>query len=341
MDFSLGAFLTELPKASLQWSSILDPKTNENVALSQLKKNISKLAENSNSNVLNAAANAILEKLFQVAEKKLKIQKCSVKDLRTFILQRRINNNDLHLALKELTSQKLPVNVSVPNKVSQNIATDIRTKRDQLSLVFHPHDADHLESIIKTLLQYNMSEEELYQLVNLILKEKPLLNTGKGLGKMPRNSININDLKHYLDKLRNQENQRNAMKKIEKKRYNWMQARDDLKFSNSELLFPKEKRRRGFVQRMIQRYSTPLGVSEAIAHTRLSNGEPKDFMIFNIGDHSKTVNSVRINDSIFNVNYQDLYGVINSSILPPDETLSIINDLATENWKLACGYLLR
>ncbi|CCH59214.1 hypothetical protein TBLA_0B03750 [Henningerozyma blattae CBS 6284] len=64
--------------------------------------------------------------------------------------------------------------------------------------------------------------------------------------------------------------------------------------------------------------------------------EPKEFLIYDLGSQKnvKIIDPNKFDQAFFNINYKDIFSIINSSSRPPDEALGIINKVEQEGWKL-------
>lgn len=62
--------------------------------------------------------------------------------------------------------------------------------------------------------------------------------------------------------------------------------------------------------------------------------ESKELLVYELTTKTERIAPLSNDNSLFNINYKDLFGIINSSGSAPEEILSVINRFENKGWKL-------
>ncbi|CDF91072.1 ZYBA0S09-04170g1_1 [Zygosaccharomyces bailii CLIB 213] len=309
-------------KVPPSWDVLFNPKTPKPQSVKIFRQKLSDLIDNNVDRTSNPQMMISLEFLFQRASVPTKNFRKSLTALYRLILQRRIPDDDIYRAIAQASRENV-VNLTVPKEID-------RVDRGQQRPFFqiHPGKDEHLGKVLKGIRNNDNAQSK-------PITRKDLFQEMEGHADSNIQShIDLDSLQEYLDKAEQGKKQQKYAWE-EQKKYRWDCASGDLpKMSAASLLFPGSVKtpRRPMLKMGHRLWRSPS--STGSSYDSRSQQKPKDLLIYNLDKHSKVVIPPTHSNSIFNINYRDLFGVINSSGRAPQEILDIINKLESDGWTL-------
>lgn len=309
-------------KVSPNWDVLFNPKTSKPQSMKIFRQKLSDSIDGSVDPTTNPQMMVSLEFLFQRASVPTKNFRKSLTALYRLILQRRIPDDDIYRAIAQATRESV-INLTVPKEID-------RVDKGQHRPFFqiHPGKDEHLGKVLKGIRNDDNAQSK--PITRRDLFQEREVHASSNI----QSHIDLGSLQEYLDKAeQGKKHQKYAWE--EQRKYRWDYASGDLpKMSAARILFPGSAKtpRRPMLKmgQLLWRLSPSTGSS----YDSRSQQKPKDLLIYNLDKHSKVVIPPTHSNSIFNINYRDLFGVINSSGRAPQETLDIINKLENDGWTL-------
>ncbi|GAV55010.1 hypothetical protein ZYGR_0AS03330 [Zygosaccharomyces rouxii] len=304
-------------KKPLSWELVFDQKTPRSKAILVFKQKLSESIENrSVAYTSNPHTKKALDALIQRSSiSELSFEK-SVLSLYKLILQRRIPDDEVYDVISQVSAKNV-VNVAIPSSSSPNNVDDIQEKP---SLHIHPEQKDHMGEVIKEIGNQGkpITKGDLFQNQEVKCETSP-----------SHSHIDVGSLQKFLHKAEQEKNQKKYAWEGTRL-YNWdLNLNDSPRLTAGSLIFAhKSKPSRRSVSKLLQRST------EKTRHDSQAQKKPKDLLIYNLEKRSEVVLPASHTNSIFNINYRDLFGVINGSGRTPEETLAVINQLETKGWQL-------
>lgn len=308
----------------IDWNIVFSPNSSKRRALNQFKKNLIYLVERGESPRAGSQEFQVVESLSGQGTR-------STRKLYEMIIQHRINENEVWEAIVKANRRDL-ANITVPKKLKGH--TNAHPKRQTLLKII-PQTVDHLEDVIDKV--------EKKRAVEPILGEKPIVFDelkSKDEKSTPNQSnvrdIDVESLGNYLQKAGKDGEMRRKYTWESPRKFSWEQATNEpFNLSPGEVLFPSA---------MYKRYKTkPLESIKRKASSVLSpdgrglgleKNTPTELLIYNLVSRKERVIPLTNDNSLFNINYKDLFGIINSSKNAPEEMLNAINEFESKGWKL-------
>lgn len=322
LPLSLHRCLSKRARVSSGWDVVFNPKTSKHQCLEIFRQKLSDSIDGNVNPTSNPQMMASLNFLLRRASISEQNFKKSLMALYKLILQRRIPEDEIYSAILQASDDRL-VNLTVPHEIDT-----AQQGHQRPSLQIHPGKGEHLGKVLRSIR--NNEDEQNRQLTKGELFQDP----GELREAAVQSHINLQSLQEYLNKAEQGKKQKKYAWE-EQRRYTWDHfTNDSPKMSAGRLFFGHEtKPARRSISKVIQRLWRTTSVTGSI-HGTSSSKEPKDLLIYNLDRHSKVLIPAAHSNSVFNINYRDLFGVINSSGRAPQETLDAINALEADGWKL-------
>lgn len=301
----------------MSWKLVFDQRTPRPQAIWMFKQKLSESVENrslayTSDPHIREALNTLIKRS-SISE--LSFEK-SIQSLYKLILQRRVPDDEVYDAISQVSAKEV-VNVAIPPSSSSK---DIDSDQERPSLHIHPEQRDHLGEVIKEIGNHGkpVTKGDLFQ--NQEVKPE---------SSSSHSHIDVGSLQKYLHKAEQGKNQKRYAWEGSR-RYNWdRNLNDSPRLTAGNLIFAsRSKPLRRSASKVLQRSTGKT------RHDSQAQKKPKDLLIYNLGRRTKIVLPASHTNSIFNINYRDLFGVINGSGRAPEETLAVINQLETEGWQL-------
>lgn len=309
----------------LDWSLVFDPRTPRKKALNIFKKNLMGSIEGNYTPTKNSPEyNAILA----LKED----EKVSTRRLCELIMQHRIDEQRLWEVIKKAGNSHL-ANVTIPLRIEEQNTQQSRKKREQL-LKISPQDRDPIQKVLKKL-QNGEVDADASQKSSIFSSydSQDDRNTLRSQSGNSRN-IDVRSLEHYLQQAEQHESQRRKYAWEQAKKYNWEQSyQGPENLSAGQILFSAsgdKRARKGLTGGLASLFSS----SSVPDSERSTDDESKELLVYELTTKTKRIAPLSNDNSLFNINYKDLFGVINSSGSAPEEILSVINRFESEGWKL-------
>lgn len=309
------------------WSSVFNPDLNKHKAVKRFKENLFRDVENCCSPVAGSLEFKALNCLIDNNSNRDDFRKNPLMTLYNLILQRRIKDDDIYKVISTVKNTSV-INVSVPKYETTKKVGSKSQRLYQPFLKIHPEEVDHLGNVIQASIHDEKSSNYLNSPQFKGLHAATVTDTVPA----EKLDIDIKSLRKFLEKAEIETKQRRHYAWENQKRYNWEQRLANAQQpSPGKLLFGSgaesfTRSRQGFFKSLFTntRLGTPFNL----------DSEPKELLIYNLEAKSKHYIPPGNDNSIFNINYKDLFGVINKCGFPPDETLSLIKNFETQGWKL-------
>lgn len=309
----------------LDWSSVFDPRTPRKKALNIFKKNLMGSIEGSYTPTKNSPEYKAILALKED-------EKLSTRRLCELIMQHRIDEQRLWEVIKEAGNSHL-ANVIIPLRIEEQNTQQSRKKRKQL-LKISPQNRDPIQKVLKKL-QNGEVDAEASQKSSIFssYESQDDRNTSRSQSENSRN-IDVRCLEHYLQKAEQHESQRRKYAWEQAKKYNWEQNyQGPENLSAGQILFTAsgdKRARKGLIGRLASLFSSP-SVPDS---QRSTDDESKELLVYELTTKTERIAPLSNDNSLFNINYKDLFGIINSSGSAPEEILSVINRFENKGWKL-------
>lgn len=324
----------KLKKNDVNWSVVFNPKTPKNIAVNRFKEKLADAIEKEqNPKKASPECDAVQSLLLKwsVCENN---ETNSIKRLYYMVLQRRIPEDAIYDAITK-AAHKNVINVSIPKQMQPAEEYPPTTKYQPL-LKIYPQEVDHLGQVLENI-QTNDENTELNKTILNINGAEDVENNSTEADSKAQRNIDLRSLENYLRKAERDEAQRRKYAWEEQTLYNWNQpSNHSLQLSAGQLLFSSKNdlKRRPTRQTVAERlFKRPFLLSSFLKGSKY-NVQPTELLIYNLSKKLKKVIKLEDENSMFNINYKDLFGIINSSNNPPEETLTIINRFEDQGWKL-------
>lgn len=325
---------TKARKNDGDWSSVFNVKTPRNVAVNRFKAKLSNAIERKqNPKKLSLESDAI-ESLLSKCSVRENDDSNSIKRLYYMILQRRISDDTIYDAITKAAHNNV-INVSIPKHINKAQSYPLNTKYQPL-LKIYPQEVDHLGQMLQKI-QSNDENTELNKTVLNINGAQHVENSSTEPDSKAHHNIDLRSLEIYLRKAERDEAQRRKYAWEEQTLYKWNQPLNhSLELSAGQLLFRNKNDfiRRPMRQTVMERLLNRPFLITSSSNSSKHNVQPTELLIYNLSKKLKTIIKLEDENSMFNINYKDLFGIINSSNHPPEETLSVINRFEHQGWKL-------
>lgn len=308
-------------KKPLSWELVFDQRTPKPQAIRVFRQKLSELIENRNPVYINnPQIREVLKALIQKSSISEPNFEKAISSLYKLILQQRIPDDEVYQVISRVCSNDI-VNVAVPSSSLSSKVTDCGQAKPSLHI--HAEKQDHLGDVIKEIGNHDkpVTKKELFQ---------DQADTSDSLpSPLSHSHIDLGSLQEYLHKAEQEKAQRKYSWESSR-RYNWdSNLNQSPKLSAGSLIFAyKTKPSRRLVSRLLQRPTTKT------RHNLQIQKQPKDLLILNLERRSKIVIPASHTNSIFNINYRDLFGIINAPGHAPEEMLTAVNQLENESWQL-------
>ncbi|CAL9730047.1 hypothetical protein MOUN0_I05292 [Monosporozyma unispora] len=268
------------------------------------------------------------------------IQSLSTK-LNYKIQRGKINNN---LIVKRIVQFKetQPINVNIPLKVPRpqinNPSKKIKLK-PSLSLSLKDTTqgktdiVEVLDMLEAHLLNNTRNQNDLYQIFSNILEEtNPENLVGKTSHKtMDNDTINLEYLTSYLNRMETQESQKQSVLKEQQRVYNWNQSVKNMNQTNKLILndivslfnpLTWLTKKNKSLQRSVWNLNSLKQIIES------------EYMVLDLKTGNKEKYDNKAERLPINTQNKDMFEIVNNSQLPPEVTLSKIKSEQQNNWKL-------
>lgn len=254
----------------------------------------------------------------------------------------KISNNLIAKRIKQFKETQ-PINVNIPLKVSTDktkYQSENKDLKPSLSLNLTDTTSKGKTNIVEVLdllethlLNNKRNQNDLYQIFSNILEEtKPenLVNT-KSHTHPNNDTINLDHLTSYLQKMEVQESQKQSVLKEQQRVYNWNDSVKTINQANKLIvhdilslfnplswIFRKNK----FLQRSVWNLSGNKPIMEL------------SYMILDLKTGRKEKYDDKAERLPINIQNKDMFEIVNNSQLHPEESLSKIKAEQQNNWKL-------
>lgn len=313
-------------RKGLDWTPVFDPNTPKKQALKLFKKCLLQSIERDNTPAEHSPASRAIQVLSSE-------RKVSTKELCGLIMQHRIDEHSLWKAI-EIAIQSDLGNVVVPKKIGRQ-NTQSNGKKQQQLLKIRPQKKDSIQKVLNKI-QSVESHQQLSDSATIFPNHGAPIDkkdASEARSDQPQ-GIDVKSLEKYLHKVEEQGSKRRKYAWEQAKKYNWeLNFQGPLDLSAGQILFTAPGDRR--VKKNLISKLLPL-VSSTAAHLpqKLAADEQKELLVYELATKTKRITALSDDNSLFNINYKDLFGIINSSGSAPEETLSVINQFESEGWKL-------
>lgn len=307
----------------LDWSPVFDPQTPRKKALNLFKKNLLSSIE----------ANSRLAKDSPEYEaiQALKTEgKGSTRELCEMIMQHRIEEHDIWEAIK-LVNQNRLANVVVPKKIEHRSVQQGHKKPQLLKIC--PQSQDPIQKLLDKF-QNAEARKESPQKTSVFPDRETgnEVNSSQPESEQVR-SFDVRSLENYLQKAEQQESHRRKYAWEQTKKFNWEhKVEGPMDLSAGQILFsaPDKRVRKSLMEQLVAFFSR----TSAPLPQRSNDDQPKELLVYELTTRTKRIAPLSNDNSLFNINYKDLFGIINSCGSAPEETLAVINRFESEGWKL-------
>lgn len=253
------------------------------------------------------------------------------------LLTLRLSDKDI---LEGMDSVSVPVNVAIPRDItSQEEKHKVELQRRKLENIdLHPSSKVHIEELLHSLNIDTNEHEDIYRKVSLYLQKNEENKNSMGPSQHDHVDIDLNSLKKYLQNIEKKAYQKNAIdnrKKNKTRIYEWSadSFSESVPLTAGNILF-KRRPSRPF-KRLATKMSTFLNSNKG--GKNVDNGEKalkgSSLLLHSLDDNKDITVSTEFDYGFFNINFTDLFGVINASGYPPERVLDKINDIELKGWK--------
>lgn len=321
-------YYAQTAKKQDDWGSVFLPNLQRNIAIKRFKENLSRTVECNFLPPNGSFEHEALDKLIKKTSGSKEIGNKSVREIYNLILQRRINDDEIYSIIAKI-SQNSVINVSVPKKLVVEQSVEGSKGNIEPFFTIHPEGEDHLSNVLNTIQEYKSSTLKLQSIETIGVPTNTITGSSK---EALQTNIDIKSLRKYLQRAEKEEKQRKHYAWEKQKHYNWEERfSNSFKISPGRLFFADDKiiaKTRGWPN-----ISKVFFNESSVASSQIYN-DSKELLIYNLSEQSKHILPEGNKNSIFNINYKDLFGVINGSGYLPEEILPTINNFETAGWKL-------
>ncbi|CAI4054252.1 hypothetical protein SUVZ_16G1190 [Saccharomyces uvarum] len=253
------------------------------------------------------------------------------------LLTLRLSDKDI---LEGMDSVSVPVNVAIPRDItSQEEKQKVELQRRKLENIdLHPSNKVHIEELLHSLNIDTNEHEEIYRKVSLYLQKNEENKNSMGPSQHDHVDIDLNSLKKYLQNIEKKAYQKNAIDKRKKSQtriYEWStdSFSESVPLTAGNILFKRKPSRP--LKGLANRISTFLNPNKG--GKKVGNGEKalkgSRLLLHSLDDNKDITVSTELDYGFFNINFTDLFGVINASGYPPERVLDQINGIELKGWK--------
>ncbi|KOG96150.1 Mrx4p DI49_5297 [Saccharomyces eubayanus] len=253
------------------------------------------------------------------------------------LLTQRLSDKDI---LEGMNSVSVPVNVVIPRDItSQEEKLKVELQRRKLENIdLHPSSQVHIEELLRSLNIDTNKHEEIYREVSLYLQKNEDSKNSMGPSQHDHADIDLNSLKKYLQNIEKKAYQKNVIDKRKKNQtriYEWSadSFSESVPLTAGNILFKRRPSRP--LKHLANRISTFLNSNKR--GKKVGNGEKamkgSRLLLHSLDDNKDITVSAEFDYGFFNINFTDLFGVINASGYPPERVLDQINDIELKGWK--------
>lgn len=245
--------------------------------------------------------------------------KNQIKELNSLVSQKRISDDQIYKTIKSVVSPHV-INVQEPRTLRKTHVLESINSREQLypSNINVKNNKTDFDMLSKA---FNLNLDDKKQSQSCTNKTVKLESNGL-------HNITHTDLEKLRVFLQQTEKQDRDIKKMiwdSQKKYQWDHNESQLnQLSRGYMLFgSKYSNRSSFIK--FGKYKTPENFEVNI--------KPKEFLIYDLKQKTCTDCIPNLQHN-FNINYTDLFSVINGNYYSPEEVVTVINDFETKGWEL-------
>ncbi|QLL30982.1 hypothetical protein HG536_0A07970 [Torulaspora globosa] len=308
----------------LDWDMVFNPRSSKRKALNQFKKNLLYLAE---KGLTPSAGSQEYEAVRYLSCQGTR----SIRKLCEMIMQHRVNEHQVWEAIVRV-SHRDPANIAVPQKLetSSRVHPKLRPM-----LKIRPQAVDLLEDVIDKVEKSQAKEPSSREDAVAFDEPKPR-NCTSSIKQRNIQDIDVQSLGNYLQKAGQYGERRRRYTWENQRHFSWEHATNGpFTLSAGEVLFPNpmyKRYKKKPLENLKHKASTILSLGNK--GSRYEQDKPTELLVYNLVSKKQRVIPVSNDSSLFNINYKDLFGIINSSKNAPEETLSIINQFEGKGWTL-------
>ncbi|CAI4038928.1 hypothetical protein SMKI_06G2800 [Saccharomyces mikatae IFO 1815] len=253
------------------------------------------------------------------------------------LLTQRLTDKDI---LEEMNLAASPINVTIP----RDITSQEEKKKNELQLRkagnmdLHPSKKMHIEELLQSLNLDMNDHEEVYKKLSFYLQNNGDNRTSEDSLKPKNVNIDVKSLKWYLQNIEKKAHRKNVVnekKKSQTRTYQWKTESfpETVSLTAGNIIF---KRKPSLLWKRLQNgLSGFLNINkmeEKAGHSsKVLQG--KSILLHSLVNNKGVTLSNNFDYGVFNINFTDLFGVINASGYPPDRALNDINDIESKGWK--------
>lgn len=272
------------------------------------------LSDDKNSNNLdtNSVTYAVLKDICQNhGISKVNASNAS-RNVKLLLLQKRLSDQDILKCLEKYNKPDVISNIKLPSKESTTTVTKPKVE-------IHPYKSKIPPSLVNKVKTKDKSEK-----IDIIKKLQ------EEVGKSE--DIDLQSLRQYLNLVEKREEQLKQMQKIEKRMYKWKDVDKQVDLTAGKLLFSKQDKAPKKTNIKVRRYMTKInGILDIILR---SNKKYRPILIIDLENKEQEHKFLGKNFNLFDVNHTDIYGIINSSPISPEEVLGVITKAENSGFKL-------
>ncbi|AJW00419.1 hypothetical protein H802_YJM1356P00111 [Saccharomyces cerevisiae YJM1356] len=322
--------------------NIFDSKTPDSVRIKAFKNTIYQSAMGKGKTKFSAMEINLITSLvrgYKGEGKKNAINplQTNVQILNKLLLTHRLTDKDI---LEGMNLAAGPVNVAIPRDITpqeEKKKVELRNRKAE-NMDLHPSRKMHIKELLHSLNVDMCNDEEVYQKISLYLQKNEESRTSVGASQQNHVDIDINSLKRYLQNIEKKARQKSAIDKQKKNQariYQWntQSFSEIVPLSAGNILFKREPNR--LWKRLQNGISVFLGSNGGGKKSKTTKKvlQGNNILLHSLENNKDMTLSNNFDHSVFNINFTDLFGVINASGSPPDRVLNEINEIELKGWK--------
>ncbi|EHM99937.1 YPL168W-like protein [Saccharomyces cerevisiae x Saccharomyces kudriavzevii VIN7] len=250
------------------------------------------------------------------------------------LLTQRLTDEDIFKGMNLVSG---PVNVAIPRDISsQEKKERVKLQSQKLQNIdLHPSGKAHIEELLHSLNLDTNDHEEIYRKISLYLQKDE-----ESVGASQHNHVDIDlkSLKGYLQNIEKRAHLKRAINKQRKSQtrtfeWNTESFSETVPLTAGSILFKRRP------SRLWKRFQNGIGIflnlTKGAKKISTANKVPEgnNILLHSLEDNKDITISNNFDYGLFNINFTDLFGVINSSGYPPERVLNRINDIELKGWE--------
>ncbi|CDO93162.1 unnamed protein product [Kluyveromyces dobzhanskii CBS 2104] len=308
-----------LGKGNVSWNVALDPSIPADRSVKAFKVSLQETISNNAWPSDSSRERRVLLELINKALIPHDTLKKQIKKLQLLILQKRVSDNDIRLAIAKINADQI-INVVTPKPI--NLKKELQNLEKTASLVEERPRSKMPKSSQRLLVSHDINPKPEHI-------EKS--NSKKNTEAETITDQDIEALKKFLEKAETQEKQIKKFVLEQQRKYKWSSNQGpSTRMTSGSMIFqeqtPSSRLRKGTpINSYLLKY-------DSFAHP-FSPIKIKEVLVYDV---NKSKGRIEPPESTILVHVQkkDLFSVVNGGRIAPDQLLEIINKYENKGWKL-------